>query len=132
MHQLQNKTIPIFRFPRIPQLLAQTFPPFNLTIQHYHPINQKHNHHSTFLNFHQLLSTTHPLTIHPPLTPQTHNLFHYHLLTPIKLPTYLLNTPPPKILNTNHLVQLLNPKHIQPYAPHLSYPQPPPPDHPST
>ncbi|WP_313957878.1 NAD(P)-dependent oxidoreductase, partial [Staphylococcus aureus] len=71
---------------------------------------------SKFLSFHQLLSTTDPITIHPPLTPQTHNLFHKHLLTPIKKHTYLLNTPPPKILNPDALLQPLPSHHLQPYA----------------
>lgn len=39
--ELQNKTIGIFGFGRIGQLVAERLKPFNVTIQHYDPINQK-------------------------------------------------------------------------------------------
>ncbi|WP_285835023.1 NAD(P)-dependent oxidoreductase, partial [Staphylococcus aureus] len=38
-HELQHKTIGIFGFGRIGQLVAERLAPFNVTLQHYDPIN---------------------------------------------------------------------------------------------
>ncbi len=40
-HELQHKTIGIFGFGRIGQLVAERLAPFNVTLQHYDPINQQ-------------------------------------------------------------------------------------------
>lgn len=129
-HELQNKTIGIFGFGRIGQLVAERLAPFNVTIQHYDPINQKDNEHSTFVNFDELVSTSDAVTIHAPLTPETDNLFDYDVLSRMKVGSYLVNTARGKIVNTNDLVELLNAKHIQGYAGDVWYPQPAPADHP--
>lgn len=130
VHELQNKTIGIFDFGRIGQLVAERLAPFNVTIQHYDPINQKDNEHSTFVNFDELVSTSDAVTIHAPLTPETDNLFDYDVLSRMKVGSYLINTARGKIVNTNDLVELLNAKHIQGYAGDVWYPQPAPADHP--
>ena len=53
--ELQNKTIGIFGFGRIGQLVAERLKPFNVTIQHYDPINQKDNENSKFVEFEELV-----------------------------------------------------------------------------
>ena len=129
-HELQNKTIGIFGFGRIGQLVAERLAPFNVKIQHYDPINQKDNENSKFVNFDELVSTSDAITIHAPLTPDTDNLFDYDVLSRMKVGSYLVNTARGKIVNTNDLVELLNAKHIQGYAGDVWYPQPAPADHP--
>ena len=129
-HELQNKTIGIFGFGRIGQLVAERLAPFNVTIQHYDPINQNDNEHSKFVNFDELISTSDAVTIHAPLTPDTDNLFNYNVLSRMKVGSYLVNTARGKIVNTHDLVELLNAKHIQGYAGDVWYPQPAPADHP--
>lgn len=128
-HELQNKTIGIFGFGRIGQLVAERLAPFNVKIQHYDPINQKDNKDSKFVNFDELVSTSDAITIHAPLTPDTDNLFDYNVLSRMKVGSYLVNTARGKIVNTNDLVELLTAKHIQGYAGDVWYPQPAPADH---
>lgn len=128
--ELQNKTIGIFGFGRIGQLVAERLAPFNVTIQHYDPINQKDNEHSKFVNFDELVSKSDAITIHAPLTPDTDDLFNYNVLSKMKDGSYLVNTARGKIVNTNDLVELLEAKHIQGYAGDVWFPQPAPADHP--
>ncbi|GAA6821760.1 NAD-dependent formate dehydrogenase [Helicobacter pylori] len=128
--ELQNKTIGIFGFGRIGQLVAERLAPFNVTIQHYDPINQKDNEHSKFVEFEQLVATSDAITIHAPLTPDTDDLFNYNVLSKMKDGSYLVNTARGKIVNTDDLVELLEAKHIQGYAGDVWFPQPAQADHP--
>ncbi|MEK5199114.1 NAD-dependent formate dehydrogenase [Staphylococcus sp. FSL H8-0121] len=129
-HELQNKTIGIFGFGRIGQLVAERLAPFNVTIQHYDPINQKDNEHSKFVDFETLVSTSDAITIHAPLTPDTDTLFNNDVLSKMKEGSYLVNTARGKIVDTEALVKQLESKHIQGYAGDVWYPQPAPADHP--
>ena len=129
-HELQNKTIGIFGFGRIGQLVAERLAPFNVTIQHYDPINQKDNGHSKFVDFETLVSTSDAITIHAPLTPDTDTLFNNDVLSKMKEGSYLVNTARGKIVDTEALVKQLESKHIQGYAGDVWYPQPAPADHP--
>ncbi|MEK4860477.1 NAD-dependent formate dehydrogenase [Staphylococcus sp. FSL W8-0774] len=129
-HELQNKTIGIFGFGRIGQLVAERLAPFNVTIQHYDPINQKDNEHSKFVDFETLVSTSDAITIHAPLTPDKDTLFNNDVLSKMKEGSYLVNTARGKIVDTEALVKQLESKHIQGYAGDVWYPQPAPADHP--
>lgn len=128
--ELQNKTIGIFGFGRIGQLVAERLKPFNVTIQHYDPINQKDNENSKFVGFDTLIKTSDAITIHAPLTPSTDNLFDEDILSKMKEGSYLVNTARGKIVNTEALVQAVNSGHIQGYAGDVWYPQPAPENHP--
>ncbi|MCI2790880.1 MULTISPECIES: NAD-dependent formate dehydrogenase [Staphylococcus] len=129
-YELQHKTIGIFGFGRIGQLVAERLAPFNVTIQHYDPINQKDNEHSKFVKFDELVKTSDAITIHAPLTPETDNLFDSDVLAKMKDGSFLVNTARGKIVNTDALVKALEDKHIQGYAGDVWYPQPAPADHP--
>mgnify|MGYP001941499322 FL=1 len=128
--ELQNKTIGIFGFGRIGQLVAERLKPFNVTIQHYDPINQKDNENSKFVEFEELVQTSDAITIHAPLTPSTDNLFDEDVLSKMKKGSYLVNTARGKIVNTQALVDAVNSGQIQGYAGDVWYPQPAPADHP--
>ncbi|MCY1572283.1 NAD-dependent formate dehydrogenase [Staphylococcus pettenkoferi] len=129
-YELQNKTIGIFGFGRIGQLVAERLAPFNVTIQHYDPINQKDNEHSKFVKFDELVKTSDAITIHAPLTPETDNLFDSDVLAKMKDGSFLVNTARGKIVNTDALVKALEDKRVQGYAGDVWYPQPAPADHP--
>lgn len=128
--ELQNKTIGIFGFGRIGQLVAERLKPFNVTIQHYDPINQKDNENSRFVEFEEFVKTSDAITIHAPLTPSTDNLFNEDVLNKMKKGSYLVNTARGKIVNTQALVNAVNSGQIQGYAGDVWYPQPAPADHP--
>lgn len=128
--ELQNKTIGIFGFGRIGQLVAERLKPFNVTIQHYDPTNQKDNENSRFVEFEELVKTSDAITIHAPLTPSTDNLFNEDVLNKMKKGSYLVNTARGKIVNTQALVNAVNSGQIQGYAGDVWYPQPAPADHP--
>ncbi|WP_145471374.1 NAD-dependent formate dehydrogenase [Staphylococcus pettenkoferi] len=129
-YELQHKTIGIFGFGRIGQLVAERLEPFNVTIQHYDPINQKDNEHSKFVKFDELVKTSDAITIHAPLTPETDNLFDSDVLAKMKDGSFLVNTVRGKIVNTDALVKALEDKRVQGYAGDVWYPQPAPADHP--
>ena len=128
--ELQNKTIGIFGFGRIGQLVAERLKPFNVTIQHYDPTNQKDNENSRFVEFEELVKTSDAITIHAPVTPSTDNLFNEDVLNKMKKGSYLVNTARGKIVNTQALVNAVNSGQIQGYAGDVWYPQPAPADHP--
>ncbi|MBO1198873.1 NAD-dependent formate dehydrogenase [Staphylococcus simiae] len=129
-HELQHKTIGIFGFGRIGQLVAERLKPFNVTLQHYDPINQKDHELSKFVSFDELISTSDAITIHAPLTPETDNLFNKDVLSRMKNRSYLVNTARGKIVNREALVEALESNHLQGYAGDVWYPQPAPADHP--
>lgn len=129
-YELQHKTIGIFGFGRIGQLVAERLAPFNVTIQHYDPINQKDNEYSKFVKFDELVKTSDAITIHAPLTPETDNLFDSDVLAKMKDGSFLVNTARGKIVNTDALVKALEDKRVQGYAGDVWYPQPAPADHP--
>ncbi|MDC6327461.1 NAD-dependent formate dehydrogenase [Staphylococcus auricularis] len=129
-HELQNKTIGIFGFGRIGQLVADRLVPFNVKLQHYDPINQQDTEHSQFVDFDTLLQTSDAITIHSPLTPETEDLFNDDVLSKMKEGSYLVNTARGKIVNKDDLVKNLESEHIQGYAGDVWYPQPAPADHP--
>ncbi|CAA4076200.1 Formate dehydrogenase [Staphylococcus aureus] len=129
-HELQHKTIGIFGFGRIGQLVAERLAPFNVTLQHYDPINQQDHKLSKFVSFDELVSTSDAITIHAPLTPETDNLFDKDVLSRMKKHSYLVNTARGKIVNRDALVEALASEHLQGYAGDVWYPQPAPADHP--
>ncbi|MCU5746911.1 NAD-dependent formate dehydrogenase [Staphylococcus sp. SQ8-PEA] len=129
-YELQHKTIGIFGFGRIGQLVAERLAPFNVNIQHYDPINQKDSEHSQFVSFDELVRSSDAITIHAPLTPETDNLFDKAVLDSMKDGSFLVNTARGKIVNTDALIEALNDKHIQGYAGDVWYPQPAPAEHP--
>ncbi|EOD4719884.1 NAD-dependent formate dehydrogenase [Staphylococcus aureus] len=106
-HELQHKTIGIFGFGRIGQLVAERLAPFNV-----------------------LVSTSDAITIHAPLTPETDNLFDKDVLSRMKKHSYLVNTARGKIVNRDALIEALASEHLQGYAGDVWYPQPAPADHP--
>lgn len=128
--ELQYKTIGIFGFGRIGQLVAERLKPFNVNIQHYDPINQKDSELSHFVEFEELVRTSDAITIHAPLTPSTDTLFDADVLSQMKTGSYLVNTARSKIVDTDALVAAVNSGHIQGYAGDVWYPQPAPATHP--
>ncbi|MFD1065587.1 NAD-dependent formate dehydrogenase [Oceanobacillus locisalsi] len=129
-HDLQHKTVGIFGFGRIGQLVAERLAPFDVTLQHYDPMNQKDMKGSTFVPFDKLVKTSDVITIHAPLTHSTDNLFDKEVLSQMKEGSYLINTARGKIVNTDDVKEMIESNHIQGYAGDVWYPQPAPSDHP--
>ena len=129
-HDLEGKTVGIFGFGRIGQLVAQRLQPFDVKLQHFDPLNKENQHGSKFVPFEELVATSDIITIHAPLTKQTDNLFNRELLLKMKTGAYLVNTARGKIVDRDALKDLLVEGHLGGYAGDVWYPQPAPQDHP--
>lgn len=61
-HDLEGKTVGIFGFGRIGQLVSQRLQPFNVKIQHFDPLNQKDLKGSQYVPFEELVKTSDVIT----------------------------------------------------------------------
>ncbi|MFD1675769.1 NAD-dependent formate dehydrogenase [Alicyclobacillus fodiniaquatilis] len=129
-HDIEGKTVGIFGFGRIGQLVAQRLKPFDVRLQHFDPLHQENILGSQFVPFEQLVETSDIITIHAPLTKQTDNLFDRDLMLKMKRGSYLVNTARGKIVDRDALKELLESDHLAGYAGDVWYPQPAPKDHP--
>ncbi|WP_085522812.1 NAD-dependent formate dehydrogenase [Tuberibacillus sp. Marseille-P3662] len=129
-HDLEGKTVGIFGFGRIGQLVAQRLQPFDVKLQHHDPLHEEQLHGSQSVSFEELVETSDILTIHAPLTKQTEHLFNRELLNKMKRGAYLVNTARGKIVDRDALKEVLESDHLAGYAGDVWYPQPAPSDHP--
>ncbi|QNG20237.1 NAD-dependent formate dehydrogenase [Rhodococcus triatomae] len=70
------------------------------------------------------------LSIHAPLTNETHHLFGDALIGKMRRGSYIVNTARAEIMERDAVVRALETGHLAGYAGDVWYPQPPGPDHP--
>lgn len=129
-HDVEGKTIGIFGFGRIGQMVAERLAPFNVYLQHNDPLQKDTIHGSKYVSFDELIKTSDVISILTPLTKETHELFDYDLLMSMKEGAYLINTARGNIIKRDDLIKVLESGHLNGYAGDVWYPQPAPSDHP--
>ena len=95
MHRLSRQTVGLFGFGRIAQKVAQYFQPLGCALIAYDPMVEQ----NVFerlqvkaVDFEILLQDADILSIHAPLTTQTHHLFNSQTLAKMKDGAFLINT----------------------------------------
>src|SRR5699024_12591128 len=91
-HDIEGKTIGIFGFCRIGQLVAERLAPFNVNLQHNDPNVKETTLGSKYVTFDELIETSDVISILTPLTNETANLFDYDRLFAMKEATYIVTT----------------------------------------
>lgn len=129
-HDLEGKTVGIFGFGRIGQLVAERLRAFDVNIQHSDPQHTEELHGSKPVSFDDLVKTSDVITIHAPLTRQTEHIFDHDRLMEMKKGAYLVNTARGKIIDTDALPKVLESGHLNGYGGDVWYPQPAPANHP--
>lgn len=129
-HDIEGKTIGIFGFGRIGQLVAERLAPFNVNLQHNDPNVKETTLGSKYVTFDELIETSDVISILTPLTNETANLFDYDRLMAMKEGAYLVNTARGGIVKRDDLPKVLESGHLSGYAGDVWYPQPAPKDHP--
>lgn len=129
-YDVEGKTIGIFGFGRIGQMVAERLQPFNVNLQHNDPKQTGTVHGSNYVSFDDLIKTSDVIVIQTPLTPETTELFDYDLLKSMKQGAYLINSARGNIVKRDDLPKVLEEGHLNGYAGDVWYPQPAPADHP--
>src|SRR5699024_9033254 len=91
-HDIEGKTIGIFGFGRIGQLVVERLAPFNVNLRHNDPNVKETTSRSKYVTFDQLIETNEVISILSPLTNETANVFDYDRLMAMKKGAYLVNT----------------------------------------
>lgn len=128
-YDIKGKTIGIFGFGQIGQLVAERLAPFNVNLQHNDPKQTETKCGSEYVAFEQLMETSDIIAILTPLTKDTNNLFDYDRLMSMKEGAYLVNTARGNIVKRDDLPKVLESGHLAGYAGDVWYPQPAPVDH---
>lgn len=130
---LQGKTVGIIGMGRIGREVATRLLPFGVTTFYYDanplPPDQEDALGVTYLDLDALLPECDVVTLHLPLTPETHGLFNRERLKRMKYGAFLINTARAEMVDTDALVELLQ-GHLGGAAIDVFHPEPPPADHP--
>lgn len=130
---LQGKTVGIIGMGRIGREVATRLLPFGVTTFYYDanplPPDQEDALGVTYLELDALLPECDVVTLHLPLTPETHGLLNRERLKRMKYGAFLINTARAELVNTDALVELLQ-GHLGGAAIDVFHPEPPPANHP--
>src|SRR5699024_1429571 len=115
-HDIEGKTIGIFGFGRIGQLVAERLAPFNVNFQHNDPNVKETTLGSKYLTFDELNETRNVISSITPLTNETANLLEYNRLKRMTQRSYIVNTARGGIHKREYLPKVLESGHLNGYA----------------
>lgn len=107
---LHGKTVGVVGTGKIGRCAAQIFRGFGCQVLAYDPFPQAEwarDHGVSYTSFDEVLSSADVLTLHLPLTPQTHHLLNADTLGRMKPGAYLVNTSRGKLVDTHALIETL-------------------------
>ncbi len=110
MYRLRGKTLGIVGFGNIAKAIITKAIAFGLNIAVYSPralSEAIRQYGAEKVSFQELLKTSDFITIHAPLTPETHHMFSYEEFRAMKQTAYLINTSRGGIINTEALISAL-------------------------
>jgi D-lactate dehydrogenase len=110
-----GKTVGIVGTGRIGRITAQIFRGFGARVLAYDPVPAPEwaGHHGVeYAEFNALLAASDILSLHAPLSPQTHHLLNAETLARMKRGTYLVNTSRGKLIDTAALLDSLKRGHL--------------------
>lgn len=107
---LHGKTVGIVGTGKIGRCTAQIFRGFGCEVIAYDPFPQKEwaaENRVAYVAFEELLERSDVLSLHSPLTPETHHLLSAETLGKMKPGAFLVNTSRGKLVDTHALIQVL-------------------------
>ncbi len=110
-----GKTIGIVGTGWIGRIAAEIFRGFGATVIAYDPvvnIDWAKQHQVKYVEFHELLASSDVISLHLPLTPETHHLLNATTLALTKPGAYLLNTSRGKLIDTTALIESIKSGHL--------------------
>lgn len=131
IHRLRGTTLGLVGFGRIPQLVAPKAQAFGLkVISHdpYVPEKVMAQLGVESVRFEELLARSDYISIHAPLTPETHQLFNADTFRRMKRGAYLVNTARGPLVNDKDLADALDAGRVAGAALDVLPEEPPPPD----
>ncbi len=127
--ELRNKQLGIVGLGNIGGKVAQMAQAFGCRIR-YHNTNPLPNCNFTYSSFKELIKESDILSLHLPLTEQTHHMFDYDVLSQLKPGALIINTSRGALIDEHALVQVLQEEILAGYATDVLTVEPPPQDHP--
>jgi D-lactate dehydrogenase len=112
---LHGKTVGIIGTGKIGRCAAQIFRGFGCHLLAYDPfpsVEWAAENQVTYSNLDQVLAQSDILSLHLPLTKDTHHLLNEHTLARMKRGAYLVNTSRGKLVNTSALIDALKSGHL--------------------
>lgn len=110
--ELHNKTLGILGMGRIGQAVAKRAKGFEMNIIYHSRTPKNDFSDARFVSLEELLKTSDIVSLHTPLTPETHHLIGQTELNKMKKTAYLINTTRGPIVDEKALVQALKNKSL--------------------
>lgn len=111
IHRLRGTTLGLVGFGRIPQLVAPRAQAFGITViaaDPFVPAEVMTRANVESVSFDDLIARSDYISIHAPLTPQTHHLFNAGVFARMKTTAYLVNTARGPLVDEHALVDALD------------------------
>lgn len=108
--ELLGKTLGLVGFGRIARRLCDLVEPFRMNVIAYHPSCTKEllpSHVSKSISVESIFSDSDFVSLHLPLTPETHGMVNKNMLSTMKQSAYLINTARGPLVNEKDLVDAL-------------------------
>ncbi len=133
-YDLEGMDVGVIAAGRIGEALMRRLAPFDVQL-HYFSRHRKPELEEEFgATYHpdaqSLARSVDIVSIHAPLTPETHHLFDAELLGSMRRGSYIVNTARAEIVGRDDIVEVLRSGQLAGYAGDVWYPQPPAVDHP--
>lgn len=110
MYRLRGKTLGVIGFGNIAKSVIQKIKSFGLEVRVFSPRTSDkeiESHGGLKVSFESLLSESDIITIHAPLTPETHHMFKFQEFSQMKNTAYLINTARGGIIDSGALEKAL-------------------------
>ncbi|MDU2241946.1 MAG: C-terminal binding protein [Paenibacillus sp.] len=133
IHRFRNRTIGLLGFGRIARLVAKKLSGFGVKLiahDDYVPKQTFEEYGITPVTLEELLRSSHILSLHVPLLPETANLLHYDRLKTMPEGSFIVNTCRGGIINESDLKVLIEEGHIAGVGLDVLEVEPPSADHP--
>jgi lactate dehydrogenase-like 2-hydroxyacid dehydrogenase len=130
---IHGAVLGIIGFGRIGQAVARRAAGFNMRVVYYHPASIPGTHHLTgaeAVTLEELLATADFVSLHLPLTPETHHFINTQTLAQMKPSSILINTARGGVVDSEALYQALAHGQIAYAALDVTEPEPIPLNHP--
>jgi glyoxylate reductase len=130
--EVKGATLGLMGFGRIGQAMARRAAGFDMRVIYYDP-NEKDAYpefHATCVDFETLLEESDFISLHTPLTPDTHHLIDAEALSRMKPTAVLVNTSRGPVVDMDALYEALKSKRIFAVGLDVTDPEPLPPDSP--
>lgn len=131
-NEMRGSTLGLVGFGRIGKAMARRAVGFDMNVIYYDPLETRHDPivKANSVDFETLLEESDFISLHTPLTPDTHHLIHAQTLGKMKPNAVLVNTSRGPVIDMDALYEALRDKKIFAAGLDVTEPEPLPLDHP--